>query len=144
MNVTEYLEHLFAIGVREESLPVVQPLFQKRIWDRFKPGEGPKKLAKVIDERKEDSRFHVEGRSWTNNISWVKSYDALLGPMERVSSLFYEKALKPGVATNEYRYRNALFHLLTVSDQLLPLLGARAVRGLRARDLSACRRDPEP
>ena len=114
MNVTEYLEHLFAVGVREGSLPVVQPIFQKRIWDRLKPGQGPKKLAKVIDElRKEDSRFHVEGGSWTNNISWVRGYDALLGPMERVSSLFYEKALKPGVATNEYRYRNALFLLLT-------------------------------
>jgi hypothetical protein len=33
--------------------------------------------------------------------------------MERVSSLFYEKVLKPGVSSNEHRYRNALFHLLT-------------------------------
>ena len=114
MNVTEYLEYLFSIGVSEEHLPVLQPIFQKRIWDRFKPGEEPKKLANVIAElHKEDSRFQVEGGSWTNNISWVKGYDALLGPMERVSSLFCEKALKPGVATNEYRYRNALFHLLT-------------------------------
>jgi len=113
MNVSEYLEHLFATGVSEERLPVLQPLFQKRIWDLFKPGEGPQKLANVIDElRKEDSRFHVEGGSWTNNISWVRGYDALLGPMERVSSLFYEKVLKPGVPSNEHRYRNALFHLL--------------------------------
>lgn len=113
MNVTEYLEHLFALGVKEDDLPVLQPLFQKRIWDRFKPGEGPEKLAKVIDElRKEDSRFHVEGGSWTNNISWVRGYDALLGPMERLSSLFYEKVLRPGLPTHEHRYRNALFHLL--------------------------------
>jgi hypothetical protein len=62
-------------------------------------GKEPKKLANVIAElHKEDSRFQVEGGSWTNNISWVKSYDALLGSMERSSSLFYEKALKPGVA----------------------------------------------
>jgi len=113
MNVTEYLEHLFATGIKEGDLPVLQPLFQKRIWDRFKAGEGAEKLAAVIEAlRKEDSRFHVEGGSWTNNISWVRGYDALLGPMERVSSLFYEKALKPGVPSNQYRYRNALFHLL--------------------------------
>jgi hypothetical protein len=113
MNVTEHLERLFALGVKEEGLPVLQPVFQKRIWDRFKPGEGPEGLAGVIDQlRKEDSRFHVEGGSWTNNISWVRGYDSLLAPMERVSSLFYERALKPHVPTSEHRYRNALFHLL--------------------------------
>lgn len=113
MNVTEYLENLFAAGVREDDLPILQPIFQKRIWDRMKPGQGPDTLARVIEElRKEDSRFHVEGGSWTNDISWVRGYDGLLGPMERVSSLFYEKVLKPGVPTNDPRYRNALFHLL--------------------------------
>jgi hypothetical protein len=113
MNVTEYLEHLFALGVREDDLPVLQPVFQKRIWDRFKPGEGRDGLARTLDElRKEDSRFHVEGGSWTNNISWVRGYDALLGPMERVSSLFYEKVLQARVPSTEPRYRNALFHLL--------------------------------
>lgn len=113
MNVTEYLENLFALGVRQQDLPAIQPLFQKRIWDRFQPGQGPEKLSRVIEDlRKEDSRFHVEGGSWTSNISWVRGYDALLGPMERVSSLFYEKVLKPGLPSNEHRYRNALFHLM--------------------------------
>jgi hypothetical protein len=113
MNVTEYLENLFAMGIRDEDLPSLQPVFQKRIWDRFEPGQGPDRLARVIEElRKEDSRFHVEGGSWTNNISWVRGYDALLGPMERLSSLFFEKVLKPGVSTHEHRYRNALFHLM--------------------------------
>jgi len=113
MNVTEYLEHLEAAGASEDDMEVIQPLFQKRIWDRFQPGEGPDKLASVIEQlSKEDSRFHVEGGSWTNNLSWVRGYEALLGPMERVSSLFYEKVIRPGHSTGEYRYRNALFHLL--------------------------------
>ncbi len=113
INVTEYLEHIFSLGVKEQDLPVLQPLFQKRIWDRFKPGDGAERLGRVVEELgKEDSRFHVEGGSWTNNISWVKGYDALLAPMERVSSLFYEKVLKPGLPSDEHRYRNALFHLL--------------------------------
>ena len=79
MNVTEYLEQLFAAGIGERDLPVVQPIFQKRIWDRFQAGGGPAKLGKVIDDlSREDSRFHMEGGSWTNNISWVGGYDALL------------------------------------------------------------------
>ena len=60
-------------GIREKDFPALQPIFQKRIWDRFQPGYGPEQLAKVIDElQKEDHRFHTEGGSWTNNISWVR------------------------------------------------------------------------
>jgi len=104
MKVTEYLEQLFAAGIEEEDLPVVQPIFQKRIWDRFQAGGGPEKLGKVIDDlSREDSRLHMEGGSWTNNISWVRGYDALLDPMQPVSSLFYEKVLKPKLPTNEHR-----------------------------------------
>ena len=113
MNVTEYLEHLFASSVKEEDLPVLQPRYQKRIWDRFEAGEGPERLTAVIkDLEREDRRFHMEGGSWTNNISWVRGYESLLGPMERVSALFYEKAIRTGTSPREHRYRNALFHLL--------------------------------
>jgi hypothetical protein len=114
INVSEYLAHLFAAGITEDDLPVIQPIFQKRIWDRFAEGAGPEQLERVIEDlRREDPRFHVEGGSWTNNISWVRGYDALLGPMDRVSALFFEKVLVPRIPTGEYRYRNALFHLLT-------------------------------
>jgi hypothetical protein len=113
MNVSEYLAHLFAIGITEAELPTIRPVFQKRIWDRFPEAAGPERLERVIEElRHEDQRFHVDGGSWTNNISWVRGYDALLGPMDRVSALFFEKVLKPGVRSDEPRYRNALFHLL--------------------------------
>ena len=113
VNATEYLEYLFAMGLKEEDLPVVQPICQKRIWDCFKPGEGADRLAQVIEQlKKEDHRFHMEGGSWTNSISWVRGYESLLGPMEKSSSLFYEKILKPGVPTSDGRFRNALFHLL--------------------------------
>lgn len=112
LNVTEYLEHLAAAGIQESDFPAIQPLFQKRIWDRFRPGGGPEKLAAVIKQlHDEDHRFHMEGGSWTNNISWVRGYENLLGPIEKASSHFYEKVVKPGIPTHEYRYRNALFHL---------------------------------
>ena len=114
MNVTEYLEQLFGMGIKERDLPALQPIMQKRIWDRVKPGSGPEKLNATIEQlKKEDGRFHMEGGSWTNNISWVRGYDKLIGPMEKVSALFYQKALAGGkVSTSEHRFRNALFHLL--------------------------------
>jgi hypothetical protein len=114
INVSEYLERLFDMGIGEKDLPELQPLFQKRIWDRIKPGDGPEKMTKTIAElKKEDNRFSMEGGSWTNNISWVRGYDSFLGPMERASALFYEKVIKPGVSTSDPGYKNALFHLLT-------------------------------
>ena len=113
MNATEYLEHLFAIGIKESDLPVLQPLFQKAIWERFQPGDGPERLNQTIEElRKEDHRFHVEGGSWTNDRSWVRGYENVLGPMEEVSAEFADKILDRGIPTNDRRFRNALFHLL--------------------------------
>jgi hypothetical protein len=114
MNVTEYLERLQSVGVHENDLPVIQPLFQARIWERMVPGDGPDRLAEVIKQlRAEDGRFHMEGGSWTNNISWVQGYDTVLVPMERASSLFHKRILAKGIRSDDSRYRNALFHLLT-------------------------------
>src|SRR5262249_8813005 len=113
MNVTEYLAQLFTMGVKAGDLPAIQPILQHRIWDRLGSRRGPESLEQTIGElRREDSGFEMAGGSWTNDISWVKGYDALLGPMERVSALFFEKALASGVSTAERRFRNALFHLL--------------------------------
>ena len=113
VNATEYLEYLQSLGIREDDFPAIQPVMQQRIWERFPDNAGPEKLASVIEElRKEDDRFHMEGGSWTNDISWVKGYASILSPMENVSSLFSDKVLKPGVPTSERRYHNALYHLL--------------------------------
>lgn len=114
MNGTEYLEYLFAAGIKESDLPVIQPLHQKKIWDKIKPGAGPEKLAKTIEEcKKEDHRFHMEGGSWTNDISWVRGYDDLLGPMERMSVAFNRVLTKKGLNTDDRRFRNALFHVMS-------------------------------
>jgi hypothetical protein len=114
MNASEYLEHLFALGIRQADLPAVQPLFHKHIWERMKPGDGPERLAQTIEAlRREDHRFHMDGGSWTNNLSWVRGYDNVLGPMEEASALFHRKVTDSGVSTSDPRYRNALFHLLS-------------------------------
>jgi hypothetical protein len=111
VNVTEYLEYLDALGITEFDLPAIQPILQKRIWDRFPKPEGPEALEKMIAElRRGDGRFHVEGGSWTNNMSWVQGYSDVLGPIEHASALFAEKTRN--ASHSEHRYRNALMHLL--------------------------------
>ena len=114
VNASEYLEYLFSIGITEKDLPVVQPIMQKKIWERFKVGDGSKKLNQTIEELKQnDHQFHMDGGSWTNDLSWVKGYDDVLSEMEKTSSMFNEVALKDGVDTNNPAYRNALFYLLS-------------------------------
>ncbi len=114
VNVSEYLEQVWGSGVRPQDLPVAQPLFQHRIWERMSPGDGPDRLAATIKELQvEDGRFHMDGGSWTNNMSWVRGYDDVLMPMEKASTLFHARVLANSVPTDDPRYRNALFHLLT-------------------------------
>jgi len=113
VNATEYLELLLAAGVQEHDLPELQPLYQGRIWARMQPGDGSARLQQVIDElRREDGRFHIDGGSWTSDLSWVQGYDNVLGPMEEASALFDARVTRPGHPTCEPRYRNALLHLL--------------------------------
>jgi hypothetical protein len=113
VNVTEYLEYLASLGIPDQDFPAVQPIMQKRIWDRFHAGDGPEALSKAIETlRREDGRFNMEGGSWTGNVSWVRGYERLLGPMENVSALFARKVLDPGIPTTDPRFRKVLFHLL--------------------------------
>ncbi|MDG4577384.1 MAG: hypothetical protein P9C36_12720 [Defluviicoccus sp.] len=115
MNVTEYLEHLTAAGIKVKDFPALQPIFQNRLWQKMKPGDGPEALEKAIAQcKQEDGRFHMEGGSWTNNLSWVHGYENILGPMEKLSSRFNELVLKQKkLKTDETRFRKALFHLMT-------------------------------
>jgi len=128
VNITEYLEYLESLGVKEKDFPQIQPTMQKQIWDRYQPVYSVQRAASVqhtelnaerstlnavIEQlKKEDPRFNMEGGSWTNNISWVRGYEHLLGPMESASALFSEKVLDKGISSAEPRYRNALYHLL--------------------------------
>jgi hypothetical protein len=113
VNVSEYLEYLASIGITEDDFPALQPVMQKRIWDRLPDGAGPQALTALIAElEKQDHRFHMEGGSWTNNISWVRGYEPLLGPMQSASALFAEKVLARGVPTSDPRCRDTLYHLM--------------------------------
>ena len=113
LNVSEYLGALAALGVAPEDLPPIQPAGQHRVWERLDPGEGPERLKEVIDQLSgEDGRFHMDGGSWTNDISWVSGYDSVLAPMQRASALFNQRFLTAGVPSSDPAYRRALFLLL--------------------------------
>jgi hypothetical protein len=113
VNVTEYLEYLQSQGLTENDFAPLQPLMQKRIWDRFHDGDGPQAMNALIAQlKKQDGRFHVEGGSWTSHISWVRGYENILGPMAEASILFDEKIRQRGVPASAPHYREALFHLL--------------------------------
>ena len=125
LNVTEWLEQLHAAGLDRSDLPTLQPVGQHRIWDRLEPGQGPDRLAAVVDElAREDDRFHVEGGSWTGDVSWVRGYEDVLSPMLRASAMFQQQALAPGVPTGDARYRDALFHLLSAETSCYRYWGA--------------------
>jgi hypothetical protein len=114
MNVTEYLEQLFATGLRPADLPAIQPVHQHRIWQRMSPGNGPERLGEVIgDLYADDQRFDLEGGSWTDEVSWTSGYDNVLEPLIQASSLFHDRILGTGLPSSDPRYRNALFHLLS-------------------------------
>jgi len=113
VNVTEYLEYLRQVGVKEEDFRPIQPIHQHRIWERFDKAPAGTAMSDVIRQlEREDDRFRLDGGSWTNDRSWVEGYDGALGAMEEASAMFAEKALAAGVSTSEYRYLNALYHLL--------------------------------
>lgn len=112
-NGTEYLEMLFASGVRPEHLPACRPIHQGKVLariTRWEPGAADRAVEEI---KREQPQFHLEGGSWTNNISWVQGYENLLTPMNQLSARFHQVLRGRHVDTNSDAYRNALFHLLT-------------------------------
>ncbi|HIK36819.1 MAG TPA: glycosyl hydrolase family 57 [Geminocystis sp. M7585_C2015_104] len=119
LNGTEYIELVESLGVKPEDYPVCQPVGQHRIWAKVGDNITPENVEKAIEElKKEDPRFHMEGASWTNNISWVRGYENVLGPMNELSAKFHEKfdplvAQNPGY-TKTREYQQALLYNLLV------------------------------
>lgn len=92
VNGTEYLELLEAAGVKPEDYPTCQAIAQHQIWQRVSPERTtPEAVADAIAAiKQENSNFHMEGSSWTNDRSWVKDYDNVLTPMNQLSAQFHQ------------------------------------------------------
>lgn len=112
INGTEYLELLEQAGVRPDMLPAVRPLRQGQVLTRitrWEPGAVDRALEEIRRERPD---FTLEGGSWTNNISWVRGYENVLGPMNHLSAQFHQVLDNRLVDQNRHEYRKALFYLL--------------------------------
>jgi hypothetical protein len=118
INGTEYIELIEAAGVNPEDYPTCQAAGQHKIWQRVDLDRvTPEAVAKAIEELQQtDHTFHTDGASWTNNLSWVKGYENVLGPMNKLSALFHQKydplvQQDPSV-TKRSEYQEALLYNL--------------------------------
>jgi hypothetical protein len=119
-NGTEYLELIEAAGVNPNDYPVCQAVQQHKIWQRVNPDQAtPEAVEQAIAELKAtDHQFHMDGASWTNDLSWVRGYENVLEPMNRLSAKFHAKydplvAADPTV-TQRSDYQEALLYNLLV------------------------------
>jgi hypothetical protein len=115
-NGTEYLELLEAAGITEADYPTCQGVQQHKIWNHIDPDKAtPEAVEKAIEELKaNDYRFHMDGASWTDNLSWVQGYENVLEPMNQLSAMFHKKydplvAADPSV-TQRADYQEALLY----------------------------------
>ncbi|MBD2774998.1 glycosyl hydrolase family 57 [Iningainema tapete] len=93
LNGTEYLELIEQMGANPEDYPTCQAVQQHKIWQRVEPGNATQEaVEKAIQELKAtDHQFHIDGASWTNDLSWIKGYENVLEPMNKLSALFHLK-----------------------------------------------------
>jgi Glycosyl hydrolase family 57 len=119
-NGTEYLELITAAGVQAADYPVCQGAQQHKIWQQVNPAQANTSAVEtaIAFLKTTDDRFHLDGASWTSNLSWVQGYDNVLEPMVQLSALFHQKfdalvAADPSV-TQRSDYQSALLYNLLV------------------------------
>ena len=145
MNATEYLEYLFALGIQEEDLPVVQPICQKRIWDRFKPGRRPRAPG-ASDRAAQEGRPPLShGRRQLDEQHLLgQGYESLLGPMEKCQLPLLREGPQAGRADQRSPVPQRPVPPALLADQLLPLLGPGHLDRLRPGNLPPPGGDPHP
>ena len=118
VNGTEYIELIEAAGAKPEDYPTCQAMGQYKIWQQVGlENVTTQKVEEAIANLKEtDHQFHMDGASWTNDLSWVNGYDNVLEPMNRLSAAFHQKydrqvQADPSVTQRE-DYQEALLYLL--------------------------------
>lgn len=108
---TEYLELIESIGCTADDFPTCQAIGQHQIWEQINSQYALDAVNNAIASLKQNNpNFHVDGASWTNNLSWVKGYENVLTPMNQLSALFHEKVNPAN--TQDSNYRQALLHNL--------------------------------
>ncbi len=120
INGTEYLELIEAAGANPDDYPEIQASQQHKIWQRVNPEQSTTAAveAAIAELQQIDHRFHMDGASWTDNLSWVQGYDNVLEPMNQLSAMFHQKydplvQQDPSV-TQRADYQEALLYVMLV------------------------------
>jgi len=93
MTGTEYMELIEAAGCDGDDYPACQPIQQHLIWERVsKENCTPDAVENAIEQLKQtEYNFHMDVASWTNHLSWIKGYENVLTPINKLSALFHEQ-----------------------------------------------------
>lgn len=120
INGTEYLELIEAAGCNPDDYPACQPIHQHLIWQRVSPDNcTPEAVENALAHLTQTHpNFHTDGASWTNHLSWVKGYENVLSPLNRLSALFHENSTK--------RSREALLYNLLLQTSCFRYWGQGA------------------
>ena len=111
-NGSEYLEFLKITGLDEDDFIPVHPVNQHRIWE-FMEGNFFGAADKAIEKAKAKyPDFNLDKASWTNDRSWVKGYEDILDPINKLSVVFHERFDKNKNEKTGHLYREALMYLL--------------------------------
>ena len=96
--------------------PAIQAIQQHKVWQRCQNINTSTVEQAIAELKATDHQFHMDGASWTNSMSWVKGYENVLEPMNKLSARFHEKydslvAQDPTV-TKRSDYQQALLYNL--------------------------------
>ncbi|MCM8832043.1 MAG: glycosyl hydrolase family 57 [Candidatus Omnitrophica bacterium] len=112
MNGSEYLEFVESYGINEKDFPPVQPVLQHKIWQnitRYYKNAADDAIDKI---KAIDPNFNLDKGSWTNDKSWVKGYEDVLSPINKLSVAFHKKFDKKRISKKNKKYQQALLYLL--------------------------------
>jgi hypothetical protein len=123
-NGTEYLELIEAKGFCSNDYPKIQAIQQHKIWQRVDQSSETVEQA-IVHLKQADDRFHIDGASWTNDLSWVKGYENVLEPMTELSALFHQK-FDPQSAGQSANYQEALLYNLLLQTSCFRYWGQGA------------------
>jgi len=112
--------------------PPCQAVQQHKLWQWVDSSTGsPEAIAQTIETLKqEDGSFHMDGASWTNDLSWVSGYENVLEPMNQLSVAFHKKydaALQRDPATTRQPdYLESLLYVLLLETSCFRYWGQGA------------------
>ncbi len=119
LNGSEYLQALNNLHVCWDELPRIQAVHQHRLWSHLADAHHSGTVSDAIAElQAKDQSLAMEGASWTNDLSWVRGYENVLEPMQKLSATFHQVFDPHGSdhsdITATESYRDALLHLLVL------------------------------